>query len=441
MEDHNKMYKALLNIVHEPVLVIDNNNNVVEYNKRAELFFNGRYEEFLEQVEDVINEAKELKVIEDVEKEIKVNDTTKILLISAHSVNGKLILTIEDKTDEVVYDLVEGIPYPTYILVLDRNLKVTHANVEVAKLLRYEDTSDLINRKITHLIEDSKIVNLIMDAMENKKEIRDMDTTLTVRGHEIPVRLSIKPLYKDGKFIGTVVTFTDIEEGKKLERFMKLLLKRVPHPIHILDENGRIKYATEVFAKLMGYNRLEEVIGKDITDLYTLESIKKSGIQLHQQVIESRRPIIGEDILEVRTTGKKIAVTMAATPIYDNGKLLGILIVMVDITRRKKQEREVLTRLIRAIEELCEGNLHVKIEKVGIAEFDKMIDKFNEFVERLKRIVISLFKEMEETMKRVSEVTNAINQINKGMEQVSSASHQIAKASENLSKLASNAMV
>jgi len=578
--DEKEINRVILNIVHEPILVIDNNGNVIEYNRSAKAFFNGKYDEFLKQIEDVIEEAKELKVVKDVEKIVNVNGAIKTLLISAHSVDGRIILTIEDKTDakrvseletliraipipvmvsdnkfniilandrfaemvgydsvedligkkcyevvrssacrtknckkillrkevhklerlytkigdkdviveaipiiengkftgihaeafvditelkekereileleEQIHTLFEGIPHPTYILVLNKELEIIYANTEIAKLLGYENTSDLINKKIANVIEDSKLIDFIRDAMENEKEIRDMDTTLTVRGRKIPIRLSISHIHKDGKFMGTVITFTDVEEVKKLERFIKLLFEKIPHPIYILyaDKNGRIRYASEEFVKLMGYDRHEQVIGKTTGDLYTTEFIKETGLRLYQQVIESGKPVINvEDTLEIHMTGKKLPIIRSAIPIYDNGELLGVLIVLIDITNLKEKEKEIqnlleymktcLTKLSNAIVELGEGNLDVRVEKIKDDEFGKTFETFNNFVERLKEIISTLVKEMNETMRRVNEATNAINQMNSGMEQISSASQQIASASENLSRLASTAM-
>jgi len=578
--NEKEISRMILNLVHEPVLVIDTNGNVVECNRSAKQFFNGKYDEFLKQIEEVIEEAKELKVVKDVEKIVNVNGTIKTLLISAHSMDGRIILTIEDKTDakrvseletliraipvpvmvsdnkfniilandkfvEMVgydsvedvigkkcYDVVksdacrtknckkallrreghklerlytkigdkdviveaipiledgkftgihaeafvditelkekereiielerqihslfEGIPHPTYILVLNKDLEITYANTEIAKLLGYSDTSDLIHKKIGNVIEDNKIISFIRDAVENEREIRDMDTTLTVRGREIPIRLSIKPVYKDNKFMGTIITFTDVEEVKKLERFIRLLFEKIPHPIYILyaDKNGRIKYASEEFVKLMGYDKHEEVIGKTTGDLYTTAFIRETGLRLYQQVIESGRPVINvEDTLEIHVTGKKLPIIRSAIPIYDNGELLGVLIVLIDITNLKEKEKEIqellkymrtcLTKLCDAIVELSEGNLDVRVEKIKDDEFGKTFETFNNFVERLKEIIMTLVKEMDETIKRVSEATNAINQMNSGMEQISSASQQIANASENLSRLASTAM-
>ena len=579
--DEKEISRMILNIVHEPILVIDNDGNVIESNRSAKVFFNGKYDEFLKQIGDVIDEVRELKVVKDVERIVNVNGAIKTLLISAHSIDGRIILTVEDKTDakrvseletlikaipipvmvsdskfniilandkfvemlgydsvedvigkkcydvvksdacrtknckkillrkerhklerlytkignkdfiveaipimedgrftgthvesfvditelkekereilnlkEQIHTLFEGIPHPTYILVLNKDLEIIYANTEVAKLFGYSNTSDLIGKKIMNVIEDSKLVNLIIDAMENEKEIRDKDTTLTIRGREIPIRLSISHIYKDGKFIGAIVTFTDVEEVKKLERFIKLLFEEIPHPIYILyvDKNGIVKYVSKETAKLVGYDRCDLVIGKAVTDLYTSVSVKETGSRLHERVIESGKPIINiEDTIEIYKTGKKLPVIRSAIPIYDNnGELLGVLSVLVDITNLKEKEKEIqdlleytktcLAKLSNAIVKLGEGDLDVKVEKIKDDEFGKTFETFNSFVKRLRETIITLIKEMDKTMKHVSEATNAINQINSGMEQISSASQQIASASENLSRLASTAM-
>jgi len=336
LKENNGMYQALLNLVYDPVIVIDNDGNVVEFNRSAEEFFNDRFDEILKQIWDVIEEAKEIRIVRNVEREVRIDGAIRSLLISAHSVNGKIILTMKDRTHDTFF---EEIPRPTYVLVLDKDMRIIYANAEIARLMGYKRTSDLINKKIGKLFEDGKVINIIRKAVEDRKEIKDMEINLTVNGRKILVNLSVKPIYKNGKFMGTIVTFTDVED---ITRLMRLIIEKVPYPIHIIDEKGRVIYASEEFAKFMGYSSLKQVIGKNIAELYTLEDVDETIVHLYKKAIKFRKYILRDGrILRIYNTGKEIIVRIVAVPIYDNEELLGVLMVIVDFTEIKKKEKEM----------------------------------------------------------------------------------------------------
>ncbi|ADB58428.1 methyl-accepting chemotaxis protein [Archaeoglobus profundus] len=364
---------------------------------------------------------------------------------------------------KTVNALFESIPHPTYILVLDIDRRITYANRDTAKLFGFESPTRLVGKRMSELVDiecdleiEGTAKTVIGRAVEGKLELRDVEATLKLEDREIPVRFSVSPVYVDGEYIGSIVVFTDVTEVKKRENFIKRIFESIPFPAYILyaDENGRIKYANEEVAKLAGFERVDDVIGLKLNEIFETRRRRT----LIDEVLETGKPILNKFATTETKDGREIPVLVSCVPIYDNGKIVGVVDIFTDITETKKKEEELqkilsytnnaLELLTYGIRELEAGNVDVRLEKperiegVEIAErFEETVDIFNRFAERLREVVYNLADGMKATIDQIKEASDAVNQINAGMEQISSASQQIATGSENLSKLANTSMV
>ena len=112
--------------------------------------------------------------------------------------------------------------------------------------------------------------------------------------------------------------------------------------ILVLNKRGKIIFANKSTLTNFGYSK-EELIGKSITHFLARGSIKKALYALAQEFLG--RP---QRELEVQATTRSgeiryLSVAEGSAPIYENGKLIGVMISASDITERKQAE-EILKK-------------------------------------------------------------------------------------------------
>lgn len=130
------------------------------------------------------------------------------------------------------------------------------------------------------------------------------------------------------------------EALRKSEGKYKFLVDNTAEVILILSKGGKILFANKSAMNDFGYSE-EELIGHSITKFLTKDSIKKALYALAQEFLGRPQPE-----MEVRAKTKSgeiryLEVTEGSVPIYEDGKLSGVMISATDITGRKKAYEEL----------------------------------------------------------------------------------------------------
>ena len=107
--------------------------------------------------------------------------------------------------------------------------------------------------------------------------------------------------------------------------------------IGFCDMEGKVTYANRAFIKLWGYDSLQEVIGKAITEFWIYEDRLSEAVRSFRE----RGAWIGE-IVAVRKNDETFDVLVSATVIQnDDGEPVQMMASLVDITDRKRINREL----------------------------------------------------------------------------------------------------
>ncbi len=140
----------------------------------------------------------------------------------------------------------------------------------------------------------------------------------------------------EGRVVKTVGVNQDITERKKTEERLLIAnfaMQSSISAISFADLGGRITYVNDSFLRLWGYDRVEEVLGKDISE-FAMLGMEEEGINTAQ----SGRGYVGED----RARGKdgspfyiQIALNTVRT---DEGEPVCTMASFIDITARKRME-------------------------------------------------------------------------------------------------------
>jgi PAS domain S-box-containing protein/putative nucleotidyltransferase with HDIG domain len=126
------------------------------------------------------------------------------------------------------------------------------------------------------------------------------------------------------------------------EEGYRFLIDHSKEIILVLNKRGKIIFANKSTLTNYGYSK-EELIGKSITHFLARGSSKKALYALAQEFLGRRQ---GE--LEIQATTRSgeiryLSVAEGSAPIYENGKLIGVMISASDITERKQAE-EILQK-------------------------------------------------------------------------------------------------
>src|SRR2546428_210856 len=131
-----------------------------------------------------------------------------------------------------------------------------------------------------------------------------------------------------------------IEKQRHTEKKYQHLYENAPDLYRTIDTNGRILECNNTYARYFGYSK-DEIIGKSIFDHVTKDSLDKMRKSFESWKKEGR--VEKREINFKRKDGSTFIGLLSATNLYDNGKLIGSITVIKDITEIY-QARQALER-------------------------------------------------------------------------------------------------
>jgi PAS domain S-box-containing protein len=222
----------------------------------------------------------------------------------------------------------------------------TYVNPKECEMLGYA-REEIVGKHWTEFISPSEHehVNHETETRKNGRASSYQTKLITKKNEKIPVIVSAAPLFKEGKYIGTVTAITDIQKQKKAEEDLKkskeeyqTIFENLPGVAFTLDEEGRLLEA----------NRgAEEVTGLRLSD-YKEKKFSEIGLLDEKDLLkafkEFKKNLEGE-ITEKTTynvnvkNGKKILLELIGIPLKEGGKVTKILDVGTDVTKQREAER------------------------------------------------------------------------------------------------------
>jgi PAS domain S-box-containing protein len=177
-------------------------------------------------------------------------------------------------------------------------------------------------------------------------KVEDIEEEYVKDGQEAFV-YTVKTPIKDekGNVVGILGIFWDITERKKMEEQLKESEERLRgivetsfNAILNMDHEGRITYISATPETILGHTQ-EEIKGKEFrTFLPESEAFKATQAFMAVMNGESVR---GLELELRRKDGSLAPVEMNGSPIIKDGKIVGVQVVIRDVTERKKMEQEL----------------------------------------------------------------------------------------------------
>ncbi|MGV7220756.1 MAG: sigma 54-interacting transcriptional regulator [Nitrospinales bacterium] len=166
-------------------------------------------------------------------------------------------------------------------------------------------------------------------------------------GSSFPVEYVSTPILENGKLMGAVVAFKDITERKQLEHthyLNKLILESAGEGVYGLDHMGRTTFVNPAAEKMMGYTA-KEMIG--ISQHNLAHHTKPNGKAYPREECPIYAAFHDGQVHQIsnevfwRKDGTSFPVEYVSTPIRENMKLIGAVVIFKDISERKLAEEEI----------------------------------------------------------------------------------------------------
>ncbi|MBN1205075.1 MAG: PAS domain S-box protein [Myxococcaceae bacterium] len=180
------------------------------------------------------------------------------------------------------------------------------------------------------------------------EEVRDVDMFL--RNPNVPdglyIRTNCLPLRDEqGRQLGALVLVRSIDqerrseaERKSAEAKFQQLVETAHEGVWTADAEGRTTYVNRFLANLLGYS-IEEMLGRPIFDFMDEEAQREAARQL--ELRRQGHPAMLE-LRQRHKDGSAIWVQVNASPLQDEqGRYIGSLAMLSDISRRRAAEEEV----------------------------------------------------------------------------------------------------
>lgn len=236
---------------------------------------------------------------------------------------------------------------PSHIYWKDKNNCYLGCNAQLAQELGFTQTGDIVGKTDYDLFTKKEADQF------SANDLRIMNSGIPETIEESNF-LSIKmPLWQDSDtVIGLIGVSIDIKQHqKKLTTNINLLeeiVAAMPGHIYWKDRNGVVLGCNEQQAMDVGLKSRHEAVGKRVYDFINKNlpaELKKQYIseveKVDKEIMESGATRIFEE-LDLRLDGTEATFLSEKKPLYDNdGQIIGILGISVDITERKQLEDQL----------------------------------------------------------------------------------------------------
>jgi len=238
--------------------------------------------------------------------------------------------------------------------IVDEELVMTFVNNKLCEITGYP-REEMIGRPVMEFLDREnqeilkarfeKVKEKIIDPFELKTKGKDLRDIYTI--------ISPKPLFDgNGNFKGAFAVVTDITNSKHYEEALKrnlghikTILESVGDGIYGVDMNGNTIFVNPALLRMTGY-AAKELIGRNLHNI--LRHSRSDGSLYEREDCPILSTLLkGESFFNItdevvwRKDGTAFPVEYTSAPIVAQEKITGAVIVIRDVTERRKAEEEI----------------------------------------------------------------------------------------------------
>ncbi|MDX1377482.1 MAG: PAS domain S-box protein, partial [Anaerolineales bacterium] len=255
---------------------------------------------------------------------------------------------------DLLDSLLEQSPIAMVINDLDNKISVINPSFE--KLFGYS-REEVIGRKLDDLLsmgdtgkksKDVTIPGIVEKRSSYEGQCRRKDGTL------VDVEMFTSPFFVGGERFGSLVFYNDITERLKAEADLEKTQTTYFEVLDTLQDayfevlrSGYFVYVNKALCEWTGYSK-EELIGKHFRIVASRKSVRNTA-EKHNAMFESGKPTPPYDFIYRRKDKKEFASEIVASPIIEDGIVVGGRGIIRDISVRVEAE-EILREAKEAAE-------------------------------------------------------------------------------------------
>jgi PAS domain S-box-containing protein len=248
--------------------------------------------------------------------------------------------------------LIETIPHG--IREIDTTGRITFVNSAHARIYGYSE-EELIGKSMLDLSADDEErrqfqahLSYLLDQLPRPSPWFGRERTKGGRIIDVQVDWNYK-VDTEGRILGLITVISDITHRKQAEKalldnikFMNTLIDTIPNPVFFKDEKGVFLGCNVAYAQTVGLPK-DQILGRRVIDLTGI-TFKDMAEHYHRQdllMITSPGIRIHEDQLIAATGEQRDYILFKASFRDAEGHVAGLVGIMLDITARKKVEKEL----------------------------------------------------------------------------------------------------
>ena len=248
------------------------------------------------------------------------------------------------KLPEVIIDNLDEI-----IHVVDKNMRILFINRAIEHLSRGKIKAEDVTGKnlydVFPFLKEKGVDKQYERVFSTGRKLVTEEETdyYGEKIYTITTKIPIKN--RHGKTQKVITIMRDVTALKKTEESLREIAEKYSTIVELAregicidDENEKMTFVNDAFARILGYENKEDLIGKKLIDFVDDEGKKI----LNEEINSRRKNKSGKYELKVYAKdGEEKDILVSATPLIINGKYAGSISVNLDITELKKAENEM----------------------------------------------------------------------------------------------------
>ncbi len=248
----------------------------------------------------------------------------------------------EEKYKHLTQVLGEG------VAIANLNEEFTFANPAAEKIFGVAE-NQLVGKNLVEFIDQDQL-KIVNNESANRKKNKSTSYELDITRPNKEKRhllITATPQYSNiGELTGTSAIFRDITERKiseqaliKSEKKYRILTETMKDVVGSFSIGGKLLYMSPSVTKFGGYQP-EEEIGNHISKYIAKKSDLKRVLELFAKVAVNHKSGLFTFVFQAKNK-KPFPVELTYAPLLVRNEQYAILVVMRDITKRKKAEQEI----------------------------------------------------------------------------------------------------